>query len=174
MPDVPATPDDAIAKLTELQTAAGTVFRALDLDGDGVLTAEDIDDAPQRLLALDRTGDGTLTEAELGGPTWLPGWVRTSAIVRVLDADGDLVVTAADIADAPARLRTLDLDGDGRLTTADDLAPPNPTRAAYFGGPLGTIRLFDRLHRYLPADAGPIMPGDHPRQDRSPRLVYEA
>lgn len=161
--------------LSELRHAAGTIFRALDTDGDGVVTEADIDAAPDRLRALDVNGDGILTEAEIGGPTWLPGWVRQSAIVRVLDADGDLVITADDIDAAPERLRTLDLLGNGHLTEDDDQPRPNPARIGhYFGGPLGSVRAFDQLQRYLPADDGPIMPGDDDRQDPSPRLLYES
>ena len=171
---LPDNVDDAIALLQELKRAAGTIFRVLDTDGDGVLSAAEIDAAPERLLTLDLNGDGQLTEDEIGGPTRLPGWARRSAIVRVLDADGDLVITADDIADAPARLRTLDPRGTGQVTADDDQPPPNPVMAAYMGGPLGTIRLLDQLHRYLPESAGPIMPGQDERQDPSPRLLYEA
>ncbi|NNC80578.1 MAG: hypothetical protein HKN94_10545 [Acidimicrobiales bacterium] len=173
-PTVPETPEAAIELLGELRHAAGTIFRALDTDGDGILTAEDIDAAPERLRELDLNGDSRLTEDEIGGPTWLPGWVRSSAIVRLLDADGDLVITADDIADASERIRTLDRDGDGQVTEDDDQPKPPPARAAYFGGPLGTITLLNQLHRYLPEADGPIMPGDDPRQETSPRLLYEA
>ena len=171
---IPTTQQEAAALMGEQRRAAGTLFRALDSDGDGVITAADIDAAPAVLRALDTNGDGRLTEDEIGGPTWLPGWVRRSAIVRVLDPDGDVVITAEDIADAPARLRTLDLDGDGCLTEDDDQPPINPARADFFGGPLGTATLFNQLFRYLPADAGPIMPGADDRQDPSARLVYES
>jgi len=44
-------------------------------------------------------------------------------LVRVLDADGDGVISADEIANAPAALKKLDKNGDGKLTP-DELRPP--------------------------------------------------
>ena len=124
------TNDEAAQILADERQRLGTIWRALDLNGDGVLSQDEIDAAPQSLLTLDTNGDGQLTEDEIGGPTRHPGGIRNSSIVRVLDADGDCVITAEDIADAPNRLRRLDLDGDGKLLPSDDLFQWPPDRLA--------------------------------------------
>ncbi len=41
---------------------------ALDRNGDGALSPEEIADAPRALLALDRDGNGTLSDEELRPP----------------------------------------------------------------------------------------------------------
>jgi Ca2+-binding EF-hand superfamily protein len=44
------------------------LIRILDADGNGEVSAEEIKNAPQALLKLDRNGDGKLTRDELPGP----------------------------------------------------------------------------------------------------------
>lgn len=44
------------------------LLRILDADGNGEVSAEEIKNAPQALLKLDRNGDGKLTRDELPGP----------------------------------------------------------------------------------------------------------
>jgi hypothetical protein len=46
-------------------------------------------------------------------------------IVTVLDANGDGIIDAAEIAGAPAALKKLDKNGDGQLTP-DEYMPPRP------------------------------------------------
>lgn len=41
------------------------LVKALDLDDDGILSADEIEDAPTSLAALDRDGDGALSKKEL-------------------------------------------------------------------------------------------------------------
>jgi hypothetical protein len=53
-------------------------------------------------------------------------------VIAALDANGDGVIDAAEIANAPAALKKLDKNGDGKLTR-DELMPPRPL----FGGGKG-------------------------------------
>ncbi|MCJ7873274.1 EF-hand domain-containing protein [Phaeobacter sp. J2-8] len=105
MTHVEPTPDDAArATLKQMRWQAGTLFRALDLDGDGRLSPTEIDAAPEVLRRM-ADSDGCLRESALGGATVIPYMIRRSGILRLLDPDGDLVITPRDIADAPARIR---------------------------------------------------------------------
>ena len=48
-----------------------------------------------------------------------------SPLVMALDANGDGIIDAAEITNAPAALRKLDKNGDGKLTP-DEYRPPRP------------------------------------------------
>ena len=58
-------------------------------------------------------------EGRPGGPPQLPEFMAVSPLLRAIDADHDLVITAAELAAAPAALKTLDANGDGKLTRAE-------------------------------------------------------
>ena len=66
------------------------------------------------------------------GPGNGPGGFRPSPLIRALDANGDGIIGADEIANAAAALRTLDKNGDGKLTPDEyrDSGPP-------FGAPPG-------------------------------------
>ena len=55
-------------------------MEALDTNGDGTLSTDEIANASESLKKLDKNGDGYLDEGELGGRFW------------VCDLDGDLLV----------------------------------------------------------------------------------
>ena len=72
-----------------------------------------------------------------GGPPQMPEFMTASPLLRAIDADHDLVISAAELAAAPAALRTLDTDGDGKLTRAE-AGIQMPSRGP--GGPGGPRR----------------------------------
>ncbi len=76
---VTRTDEDALAILQEMRRRAGTLFRALDADGAGVLTPEEIAAAPDVLRALDKDGDGYLRDEDL---VRSPHFVVTPASAR--------------------------------------------------------------------------------------------
>ncbi len=100
----------------------------LDRNGDGVLTADEIPDRLQPMLArADTNHDGKLTPDEirayahsqpgpLGRPQSGPQATHMDPILDALDANHDGILSAAEIANAPAALLTLDLNHDGQLT----------------------------------------------------------
>jgi hypothetical protein len=112
------------------------IIKALDTNGDGIIDSNEIANAPAALKALDKNGDGQLTVEEYIGP-WASG---TNApppgpdgkrppilpIVKALDANGDGIIDASEIAHASAALLKLDKNGDGKLTP-DEYLPPRPT-----------------------------------------------
>lgn len=63
-----------------------------------------------------------------GGPGGPGGPGRIPPVLRVLDADRNGEISAAEIAQAPAALRTLDANADGTVSS-DELLPPRPANA---------------------------------------------
>jgi Ca2+-binding EF-hand superfamily protein len=142
------------------------LLRALDVNHDGVIDANEIANASAALLTLDKNGDGKLTPEELrpqrparadisaggaanlparqAGPAGSPGGLGLdgqrpppSRLMMALDANHDGVIDANEIANASAALLTLDKNGDGKLTP-DELRPPRRSGAAR--GPAGPGR----------------------------------
>jgi len=149
------------------------IMLALDTDGDGIISAQEITNASDSLKKLDTNGDGQLTPDEYLG---LPGEGRkhhekgnpetsgtsgasdveassTSSdsgmghkmdapgnkssgkrhhgpppwqLVEALDANGDGVISADEIANAPAALKTLDKNSDGQLGPVEYGPKPRP------------------------------------------------
>jgi hypothetical protein len=107
---------------------------ALDTNQDGIIDANEIANASTALLTLDKNGDGILTtneylpavpkDAPAGGRR--PPTPPTPIILQALDANGDGVIDATEIANAGAVLKTLDKNGDGKLTRDEYLGQPPP------------------------------------------------
>lgn len=108
------------------------IVLALDTNHDGIIDAAEIANASAALLTLDKNGDGLLTTNE-----YMPALPKdapanaprppTPLIVKALDANGDGVIDAAEIANASAALLTLDKNGDGKLTR-DEYIGKRPAR----------------------------------------------
>jgi hypothetical protein len=112
------------------------LLKALDTNGDGIIDANEIANAAAELKTLDKNGDGQLTPDEylgrrLGGgsnaPPVGPDGKRPPPppLVAALDVNGDGIIDAQEIANAPAELLKLDKNGDGKLTP-DEYRPHHP------------------------------------------------
>jgi len=110
------------------------MLMALDTNTNGVISADEIVNAPTALKTLDANSDGQLTQDELRpacpmGPLNADNTQRPPPppmpIIKALDTNGDGVISADEIANASAALKTLDTNGDGQLTQ-DEIRPPCP------------------------------------------------
>jgi hypothetical protein len=122
----------------------------LDANHDGVIDADELANASAALKKLDKNGDGQLTMDELMAPPPRPGGTNGGPdhvrgqrpdgpppggkgdgknrpplppIIAALDANGDGVIDASELANASAALKKLDKNGDGQLTM-DEIRPP--------------------------------------------------
>jgi hypothetical protein len=163
---------------------------ALDADGDGIISAQEIANASAALKALDKNGDGQLTQDELrpkgmgrrgpgqggpdgqgagpdgsdggqrpppgdrptreGGPGQDGGRPPMPPLIAALDANGDGIISADEIANASAALLKLDKNGDGQLTP-DEYRPMGMGP----GGPDGAGR---QGHGHRPPPGGGNQP----------------
>ena len=136
------------------------LIMALDTNHDGIISAEEIANAPAALKTLDKNGDGQLTRDEYMPPRPFgtngvgrqdpPPPPRDDAnqagqgrphrpvppIVAALDTNGDGIISADEIANASASLLKLDKNGDGQLTQ-DELRPQRPPPPADGNGQNG-------------------------------------
>jgi hypothetical protein len=116
--------------------ADAVLIKALDTNGDGIIDAAEIANAPAALKALDKNGDGQLTPDEYlphrpgGGTSGPPPGANghkppRPPLIAALDVNGDGIIDAQEIANASAELLTLDKNGDGQLTP-DEYRPHRP------------------------------------------------
>lgn len=105
------------------------LMAALDANGDKEIDAQEIANASTALLTLDKNGDGKLTADELH-PAKAGGAAGAgkgkgkhhNPLMAALDANGDGVIDAQEIANAPTALKALDKNNDGKITR-DELRP---------------------------------------------------
>lgn len=83
------------------------IFEVLDANGDGVISAVELKNAPAALLKLDKNGDGQLTADEVR-PTFRPGGPPNE---RQNGSE-----TSAHAEDVVATLMSFDRNGDGKLS----------------------------------------------------------
>ncbi len=173
-----------------------TVLRTLDADDDQALSTDEVLAAPERLLSLDSDSDGALSLEEMGGPAPIRGMIRQQLVIRALDEDGDLSVSADELARASRSLAYLDRDGDWNLSGEElyPQGPPGPPPGgpgpdgpgpggpppggAADGGPgaanFQNMSLARRMNEYVSEVVGDILPGSDSRALDGYTLVHDA
>ncbi len=165
-----------------------TVIRTLDADNDQSLSTDEVQEATQRLLSLDSNSDGALSLEEMGGPAPIRGMIRQQYVIRALDEDGDLSVSADELARASRSLAYLDRDGDWNLSS-EELNPPGPAPggpppgepppevAPDGGGPgaanFANMDMMRRMNGYESEIVGDILPGTDDRAFDGYTLVHD-
>jgi Ca2+-binding EF-hand superfamily protein len=114
------------------------VLQALDTDGDGQLSAAEIEAAPKSLLTLDKNHDGQITGEEYS-PKLEDKTAANDLVTRLMlmDKNGDGVLTADEV---PERMRPMfergDANHDGKLTK-DEIVAMSGKQADPQGRPIG-------------------------------------
>lgn len=144
---------------------AGPILRALDADGDGEISASEIEGAAKALAKLDRNGDGKLTRDEIGPPPGRPDG-RPAEAARPAAGGGGFAEQLM------ARLKEADKNGDGKISKdeAPDRIKENFDRAdTNSDGQLDSTELKAMLERIRGAagggDAPRRRPGAEPKKD---------
>ena len=172
-----------------------TVMRTLDADSDQSLSTDEVQEATQRLLSLDSDSDGALSLEEMGGPAPVRGMIRQQYVIRALDENGDLSVSADELAQASRALARLDRDGDWILSREElnpsgppGAPPPGaggpppggrpPGGAPDGGGPgaanFANMDMMRRMNGYESEIVGDILPGTDDRAFEGYTLVHDA
>jgi hypothetical protein len=96
-------------------------FNLLDTDGDGKISLTKIRAEQARLIATaDLDGDGKLSVHEFRRRVWWFQKLQTTTLFDLMDANGDQVLTADEIANPSARwFKRYDKDADGGITTGE-------------------------------------------------------
>ena len=124
---------------TDDQLGQLRVFRALDVDDDGHISAREMEAAPESLASLDDNGDGRLSGKEFGprrprvmlvSPEELPAGTK---IVTRRVAGGNTIDVAGLPPEVQSILSSADVDGDGTASAGELVA----MMAAQDGEPSG-------------------------------------
>jgi hypothetical protein len=93
-------------------------MKALDIDGDHIISPNERYVAPASLRRLDRNNDGKLDPWECGffAHSEPAAFVRRHPVLAVIDADHSGELSAGEIRNAAASLQALDRNGDGYLS----------------------------------------------------------
>lgn len=104
-----------------LQESLGSrLLKQWDGNGNGALSVSEFGGTPKVFAQLDRDGDGSLTAGELDAGLARAEFQRragalAASVMRLHDSDGDGALTAAELPLDEGVFARVDVDGDGRI-----------------------------------------------------------
>ena len=146
-----------------------TVPNAIDVNGDNQLSTQEILNAPEQLVSLDKDGDGSLSRLEIGAYEKELPLVRSHLLVNVLDQDGDIRISPEEIKNASSSIALLDRDGDWHVSQQELTLGRPPFRTLNL-----PTKKWEQLRAYTDQIEGPKVPGEDPRAFEGYLLVHDA
>ncbi len=159
--------------LEELVPQLMTVPNAIDTNQDEALSIEEVMAAPQQLATLDKNGDGDLDWKEIGAWEKQLPLVRDHNIINLIDANGDIHISAEEIKNAPKELKRLDLNGDWTISKKELFFNKNPNFPPFTNKKM-PYKMWRKFRGYTTNNEGPKMPGQDKRAFKGYTLIHDA
>jgi hypothetical protein len=151
-----------------------TVPNAVDSNQDGELSISEVLAAPEQLKKLDKNHDGKLDFNEIGAYEPVLPLVRGHKITNLVDANGDVIISSEEIANASKSLINLDKDGDWHISAGELAMNGNIKNPAIFGLRKMTPDDWKVFRGYTTEMEGLILPGKDSREYEGYTLIHDA
>lgn len=160
------------AKIAELVPQFMRVPNAIDLDGNGIYSTEEVQLAPQSLVQLDLNKDGEIDWKEMGAWEELMPLIRDHNITNLIDANGDIHISAEEILHATDNLKILDQNNDWLIDSLELRVSKGP--APIFSNKNFTLPEWMSFRGYTTKQDGDILPGSNRKEYKAYTFIHDA
>lgn len=150
-----------------------TIPNAIDSDRDGELSISEVMAAPRQLARLDKNRDGALDAKEMGAYEAQLPLIRAHNITNLIDADGNVHISAEEIKNASSALKHLDFNGDWHISKKELGFNKNPKFSVFSNKPM-PYPIWKKFRGYTTKLEGPVVPGQDKRAYGGYILVHDA